>query len=97
MGVIKSAEDEVYENLGGFVTKELCDYVLEDLTPPLGAERIFPDSFGKYGFTISGISDGWKWYEDKVKSAPKTDLLIMISIANTYWLNKYMKWYEEKK
>lgn len=74
-------------------------------TPQLGWEFKYPDLYGKYGITISGVYDGWYWFtEDNITEharergcLPLTDasdieLLTMWAMADNYWLNKYREW-----
>lgn len=71
-------------------------------TPQLGWDEKYPNLYGKYGMTISGICDRWHWFEEDniINSAklfgclPLTDatdieLLEMWAIADNYWLNQY--------
>ena len=79
---------------------------VRNCTPQLGWDNAYPDLYGKYGITISGICDGWLWFEEdnitetarKNGHLPLTDasdieLLTMWAIADNYWLNKYKEWY----
>jgi len=74
---------------------KLYEFVKEWCTPMLGAENYFPDLFGKYGYTFTGICDGWWWLEDRLKDAPEKDLWQMLAIASTYWMLNYEKWYDD--
>ena len=73
--------------------------------PALGWDGKYPYLFGKYGMTICGIYDGWRWFEkDNITDAarscgclPLTDasdaeLLEMFAITQDYWLEKYEEW-----
>ena len=73
----------------------LYEFVKEWCIPMLGAENYFPDLFGKYGYTYTGICDGWQWLKDRLKDAPEKDLWQMLAIASTYWMLNYEKWYDD--
>ena len=85
--------------------EELLDKV-KCSTPCLGWDYKYPDLFGKYGCTISGICDGWHWYSAyeayKNGHSPLTDatdneLLEMWAMADSYWLRQYTQWYKRSK
>lgn len=89
------------------MTREELLYKVQRCTPALGWEFEYPNLYGKYGMTISGIYDGWYWFtEDNITDyarkrgcLPLTDatdieLLEMWAMADNYWLNKYKKWYK---
>ena len=59
--------------------------MLDKITPPLGAEFMNP-IFGKYGYTLFGIGDGWKWI---TKDIPEIDIWHMAALCNLYWCNFY--------
>lgn len=74
-------------------------------TPQLGWDNKFPNLYGKYGVTISGIYDGWHWFEEDnitdyarvhghlpLTDATDIELLEMWAIADNYWLGKYKEW-----
>lgn len=83
---------------------------VRNCTPGLGWDTKYPDLYGKYGMTISGIYEGWHWFEEdnitdyarKCGHLPLTDatnseLLQMWAIADNYWLNQYMNWYHKEQ
>ena len=85
--------------------EELLNKV-RNCTPQLGWDNVYPDLYGKYGITISGICDGWHWFEEDniteyarkhghlpITDASDIELLTMWAIADNYWLNKYKEWY----
>ena len=80
---------------GGYAVKEIDTNVStmallkHFCVPPLGAEYYFPDLFGKYGRTFTGICDGWNWFDDSLKDAQETDLWKMIAITALYWQKFY--------
>lgn len=74
---------------------ELWKFVKEWCVPMLGAENYFPDLFGKYGRTFTGICDGWKWFDDKLQEAPEIDLWKMLAIEAKYWELNYQAWYNK--
>lgn len=74
-------------------------------TPQLGWDNKFPNLYGKYGMTISGICDGWHWFEEDnitnysrqkghlpLTDATNEELFEMWALADNYWLNKYKEW-----
>lgn len=78
--------------------------------PDLGWDHVYPDLFGKYGMTICGICDDWRWFEEdnvteyarKQGCLPLTDatdveLLEMLAMTNNYWLSKYEEWYKRSE
>ena len=77
----------------------LLDIFIEYCCPMLGAEKYFPDLFGKYGSTITGIGDFWQWDFAALSCASEQELWQMLAIANTYWFLCYQRWYDatEKK
>ena len=92
------------------MTREELIYKVQHYTPQLGWEYKYPDLYGKYGMTISGICDGWYWFtEDNITdyarargclpltNATDAELLEMWAIADNYWLNEYKKWYEKSE
>ena len=85
--------------------EEVLDKVLF-CCPPLGWDDVYPDLFGIYGYTFSGVCDGWKWnteenISDRVREDGKlpitkasyVELLNMLALMNEYWHNQYMEWY----
>ena len=73
-------------HLGLDTFKEYC-------TPMFGAENVEP--FGKYGYTFTGICDGWEWKDEELAKAPELDLWKMLAISETYWRINYERWYHE--
>lgn len=76
-------------------------------SPGLGWDDTYPYLFGKYGMTICGICDGWRWFEvtnitDAARNngclpldaASDAELLEMFAITQDYWLKKYEEWLE---
>lgn len=76
---------------------ELWMFVKEWCVPMLGAENYFPELFGKYGKTFTGICDGWWWLDERLKDASEKDLWEMLAIASTYWLLNYEKWFDKER
>ena len=89
--------------------EEILDKV-KHCTPQLGWDSVYPDLYGKYGMTIGGICDCWRWFtEDNITDharargrlpltdASDTELLMMWAIADSYWLHEYERWYEKSK
>ena len=73
---------------------DLRQIVLDYCIPMLGAEKYFPDLFGKYGYTFSGIGDGWQWNFVAMQEASEADLWKMLAIASTYLYLFYQRRYE---
>lgn len=78
---------------------------VRNCTPQLGWDDKFPNLYGKYGMTVSGIYDGWHWFEEDnitnyarvhgylpLTDATDIELLEMWAIADNYWLGKYQEW-----
>lgn len=63
-------------------------------TPPLGAENLH-FLFRKYGYTYTGICDGWNWYPI-IKEATDEELWLMSSLCNEYWC-KFYEWVNNEK
>ena len=74
--------------------EELQELVRRFAVPPLGGEYIF-DVIGKYGHTISGICDGFKW--DNLENLTEFDAYKIIAFCAIYWENNYKKWHREKE
>lgn len=51
----------------------------------------------KYGFRTCGICDTWLWntYGETIEDATTEELWQIITINNSYWLNKYCDRYHE--
>lgn len=73
----------------------LIQLVLDECVPPLGAEDYFPTLFGKYGYTFTGICDGWRWDKERLNEASSEELWQMLAISAMYWQSNYELWYEE--
>ena len=81
------AVDEKYWkfNLNGdFFSVPLWQNVYERVAPPLGVEHHFP-VFAKYGYTMCGICDGFKWDREALRNADEKDLWQMMAIAERFW------------
>lgn len=89
--------------------EELLNKV-RNCTPQLGWDSVYPDLYGKYGITVSGMYDGWHWFEEDniteyarqhgclpLTDASDIELLTMWAIADNYWLNEYKKWYKRSE
>ena len=74
----------------------LPELVRKYCVPPLGAENYFPKLFGKYGYTYTGICDGWNWTGETLDLAPEEELWKMLAITSTYWYLNYQKWLNEE-
>lgn len=83
---------------------------VKNCVPDLGWDSKYPDLYGKYGISVFGICDYWKWFtEENITYAarkhghlPLTDatdieLLTMWAIADNYWLRKYKEWLKKSK
>ena len=83
---------------------------VRNCSPQLGADLIYSDLYGKYGYTMCGICDGWRWFEEDnitetvrengclpLTDASDIELLTMWAIADNYWLNQYKEWYDRSK
>lgn len=84
---MKDYQDEVLTEILNKDAREL----LEDSIPWHGAESDMPDLFGKYGYGLYGISDGFKW-KDELENASELEIWKMIALSNIYWFRKYKKW-----
>ena len=84
--------------------------LVRECCPALGWDDKYPDLFGKYGTTLSGLCTGWKWFEEDnitdyakangyypITSATKEELLEMLAMADHYRLNQYKEWYKKSK
>lgn len=76
---------------------DLRQITLDYCVPMLGAEKYFPELFGKYGYTFSGMGQGWQWNFASLQEAPESDLWKMLAIASTYWFLNYERWYQKQK
>ena len=88
-----------------YINREELLNKVRNCTPDLGWDRVYPDLFGKYGMTICGICEGWRWFEEgnitdyarehghlPLTDATDIELLEMWAIADNYWLHKYQGW-----
>lgn len=67
---------------------DLLNIFKKKCTPWLGADKTLPDLFGKYGYTISGIYDGFVW-TDNLKNATEQELWEMLALSSMYWEGEY--------
>lgn len=74
--------------------KELIEEV-KNSVPPLGIEFEKP-LFKKYGYTYSGIGDGWIW-KDNLSEATTDELWEMLNFSNEYWYKEYRSWYNKDR
>lgn len=87
--------------------QELLDAVNQS-SPALGWDTKYPDLFGKYGFTLVGVCDGWVWFDsDKItesarcsghlplSDASDEELLEMLSMERGYWMDRYETWLKQ--
>ena len=78
--------------------EHLLHIVIDYCQPMLGAEKYFPDLFGKYGATVAGFPESWwQWDFAALQQAPSADLWQMLAIASTYWYLQYQMRYESMK
>jgi hypothetical protein len=61
----------------------IIDLILHHTVVPL--EWCNEELFCKYGYAYFGIADGWRWYEEELKTAPEIDLWKMYGLCNEYW------------
>lgn len=76
-------------------------------SPWQGAESDYPDLFGKYGYTVTGIYEKWHWYNDSdidmlgstkystLASVTQEEAYRMVAIAHIYWQPSQDKLSEE--
>ncbi len=76
---------------------DLRQIVLDYCVPMIGAEKYFPDLFGKYGYTFTGVGDGWQWNFAALQEASEADLWKMLAIASTYWYLTYERLYDNER
>ena len=87
--------------------QELLDAVNQS-SPALGWDTKYPNLFGKYGFTLVGVCDGWVWFDsDKItesarcsghlplSDASDEELLEMLSMERGYWMGRYETWLKQ--
>lgn len=92
------------------MTREELLYKVRHCTPDLGWDFEYPNLYGKYGMTISGIGDSWHWFEEDnisdyarqhghlpLTDATDIELFEMWAMADNYWLNKYREWYAKSE
>lgn len=92
------------------MNREELLYKVRHCTPDLDWGFKYPNLYGKYGMTISGICEYWHWFEEDnitdyareygflpLTDATDIELLEMWAIADNYWLNQYEKWYNASK
>jgi hypothetical protein len=86
---MKEYKDEVLTEILNKDAREL----LEESVPWQGAETDMPDLFGKYGYGLYGICDGFKW-KNELENASELEIWKMIALSNMYWFRKYKKFLE---
>ena len=107
IGVVPNGIWTLYSLKFDLKKQSLVD-IVKDSTPWLGADSDFPELFGKYGYTISGIYDGWDWFTQDsitdyamnhghkpIEEATELELWKMLALTNTYWYNSYKEWYDK--
>ena len=110
IGVIPNGIMSTLYSLKFDLKKQSLVDIVKDSSPWLGADYDFPELFGKYGYTITGICDGWNWFtQDKItdharnngykpiEEATELELWKMLALSNTYLYNEYKEWYYSKK
>ena len=106
IGIADGKIDFKYYVSGDIFSDELCDFVIHHCTPKLGMEYI-DETFNTYGYTYSGIGDGWEWFRrDKItqyaidrghkpiEDATNEELWKMLAMSSIYWEGKYKEWYD---
>ena len=89
------------------MTREELLCKVKHCTPGLGWDFEYPNLYGKYGMTISGICDYWCWFTEEnitdyarehghlpLTDATDMELFEMWATADNYWLNQYQEWYD---
>lgn len=109
IGVVPSEKFHYkYDFDGDLLDGSLVDFILNEITVPLGAEEI--DSIFKiYGYSYYGICDGYKWFTKSeitktqidqgykpIENASELELWKIIGICSRYWEVQYKEWYEHK-
>ena len=97
IGIVDGKIDFKYYIGGDIFNDDLCDFVIHHCVPKLGMEYI-DETFNIYGYTYSGISDGWKWFRrDKItqyaidrghkpiEDATNEELWKMLAMSSMYW------------
>lgn len=87
--------------------QELLDAVNQS-SPALGWDTKYPNLFGKYGFTLVGVCEGWVWFDSDtitesarcsghlpLSDASDEELLEMLSMERGYWLDRYETWLKQ--
>ena len=87
--------------------QELLDAVNQS-SPALGWDTKYPKLFGKYGFTLVGVCDGWVWFDSDnitesarcsghlpLSDASDEELIEMLSMERGYWLDRYETWLKQ--
>ena len=90
-----SLEEDYAKRAGLRGNETLEELVKKFCVPPLGAETIF-DVFGKYGYTICGICEGFRW-KDELKNVSELDAWKMIALSCLYWEAFYKELCERKE
>lgn len=90
-----SLEEDYAKRAGVRGDETLKELVEKFCVPPLGAENIF-DVFGKYGYTMFGVCEGFIW-KDELKCVSELDAWKMIALSSIYWEAFYKELYERKE
>lgn len=87
---IQSRGIGIYTILEGFIEETgirgdepFDELVRRFCVPPLGGESII-DEWGKYGYTYTGIRDGYIW-KDNLKDVTELEAWKMLALSNIYW------------
>lgn len=64
-GIYPDIKDrQPYEFDGNMLDGSLVDFILRNVTPMLGAEE-YDEVFKVYGYTYTGIGDGYSWFTNR--------------------------------
>lgn len=87
-------KEDIVKNI--YINMKPKEFFLQECTPWLDAD-FNSDLFKNYGYTYSGICDGFEFYKDKIDKAPEVDLWKMLALSAMYWEKSYSRWLDQKE
>ncbi len=76
---------------------DIVELILNSAPPFEWCKSDYSHPIQQLGYYYFGIGDGFKFYEDRVRSADELMLWRLYGLIQTYWLVHYQEWYELQK
>lgn len=88
--------EQEYASTTGIKGNETMQELLEKYgVPCLGGEHVFAE-IEKYGYTYTGICDGFKW-KDTISEISNEEAWKIIALCSIYWKCRYAEWYDKEE